>query len=767
MFGNDTKTGQQILETGPKNIRVPRCDIETFVLYGHMYLDHDLRVVREGRETKDYFYITLNSVIKHASLIDQKLHDIRICDPAVGSGAFPVGLLHEIVTCRSLINIHLEGYPVREDHEELSLYSERVATWLADRKRTAYYFKRHAIQECIYGVDIDSSAIDIARLRLWLSLIVDEEDFYELEPLPNLDYKFRRGNSLIGFPKDVPYNSDIELRLEELKKRFFSETSDIEKNKLRGEIESTINDLMNSVEQLAGYKIDFDFRLLFSEVWHEKNGFDIVVGNPPYVQIQKFSDQQIQRDWEKQGYCTFTKTGDIYCMFYEKGHSILREGGTLCFITSNKWMRAGYGQKMRRFLLDNTTILQLIDFGDWPIFSEATTYTNILFIAKAKQDINPKTWDLTNADRSTLSPYRLLDENKQGSPVFRVEAFVILTPDLAKIKQLVEDVGTPLKDWDISINYGIKTGFNEAFIIDGKKKDELISQDPKSAEIIKPILRGRDIKRYRIDYADLWLIVTLPSLNLDIDDYPAVHDYLKSFGKKLHQTGEIIGTDENGNPVKSRKKTVNKWYETQDQIAYHVEFKKAKIVYAEIVFDSAFYFDTSGIYPEATTFVLTGKSTAYLTALLNSELLTFSFRAFYAGGDLRGNTFRYKKVFLRNLPIVKADPLPRCQLKTLVDWVQCSKRANTKLQSKFLEQLIDGLVYELYLPDEIKAAGKDLLRHLGNLKPISDNMSDAEKLTVIQSEFDRLHDPNHPVRNHLETLDTVEEVRIIREALKK
>ena len=825
-------------------LHVPKADIETLIHKGHLFVENDATVLQalqriengEQKTTKHKDGLP-ESVKVNAKLIDDKLANIKICDPAIGSGAFPVGLLHEIVTAR------------------LALAPHSANQW------SAYDLKRHTIRESLYGVDIDPSAIDIARLRLWLSLIVDEDDFSSIEALPNLDYKIMQGNSLVEeywgvklfneefIQKDDGNEAKIQRlkerqgaiqteylalhranqltadkkrqleretksidksikdlrastakdprldlfdtrseakrkasQLERLHKDFFSACSPQQKKEIRQQIttleweliEATLTERnqLDSLEKLqqikqTGEKPFFLWKLNFPEVFKEKGGFDVVIGNPPYIQIQSFSGQQIQKDWEQQNYDTFAKSGDIYCLFYEKGHRLLHDGGGLCFITSNKWMRAGYGQKMREFLLRHTNIRQLIDFGDSPIFSEATTYTNILLFAKEKATQHSKAWDLSRAYRSAVSLERMLAENSQGATIFGEEAFVILPPELAAVKKRIEAVGTPLKDWNVSIYRGILTGFNEAFIIDSKTKDELIAQDPKSAAIIKPILRGRDIKGYRVDFADLWLIATFPALNLNIDDFPAVRDYLKSFGRTLHQTGETIGKDINGNILKSRKKTGNKWFETQDQIAYYPEFEKEKIIYAEIVFDSAFYCDQTGIYPEATSFVLTGATTKYLTALLNSELLTFVFRAFYAGGDLRGNTFRYKKVFLQNLPVIKADNHSRSQLETLVEWVQHSKHTNGKLVSAYFEQLIEGLVYELYFAAEIKAAGKEILKHLGELTPITDTMSDEEKLAIIQTEFDRLYDPRHPVRNHLETLDSVEEVRIIREALKR
>lgn len=743
---NEGSLRQRVLTEGRPRIKVPRTDLETFIRRGYLFLENDRRVTEAGKETRDYFYKTPQTVRAHVNEIDKLLADIRICDPAVGSGAFPLGLLHEIVQARLLVQ----------------LFKENKGDQL-----TPYQLKRHTIEQSIYGVDIDASAIDIARLRLWLSMIVDEEVYDDISALPNLDYKLVHGDSLVGIPEDMVRNHKLEEEIVALKQRFIHETEDAIKKQLRQSINQKIKHFLKTAESFANHPIDFDYRLFFSEVWVEKGGFDVVIGNPPYVQIQKYSGKPIQEYWKMQNYDSFTKTGDLYCLFYEKGYRILRKKGVLAFITSNKWMRAAYGKSLRVFFRKNTSIHQLIDFGDSPIFSEATTYTNILLFERSTEKNDPEIWDLSSKYRNANSLRRMLEETQPGAPLFSDDAYIIASPQMAKIKKQIETIGTPLKDWGISIYRGILTGYNDAFIITGKEKDKLIAADPKSAEIIKPILRGRDIKRYHAEFADLWLIATFPALNLNIDDYPAVRDYLKSFGRKLYQTGEIIGKDENGKTLKSRKKTGNKWFETQDQIAYYKEFEKEKIIYAEIVFDSAFYYDTSGIYPEATSFVLTGESVKHLTAVLNSELLTFAFRAFYAGGDLRGDTFRYKKAFLQNLPVIKPEGQISSILEILVEYVQLAKSTNQRLQSAYYEQIIDGLVYELYFPKEFETASKQLSSHLANLTSLTGKMTKEEKLAVIGKEFELLYDPHHPVRNKLETLDSVEEVRIIKEALNK
>ena len=222
---------------------------------------------------------------------------------------------------------------------------------------------------------------------------------------------------------------------------------------------------------------------------------------------------------------------------------------------------------------------------------------------------------------------------------------MILSEIEQRIKAKIEAIGTPLKEWNISINYGIKTGFNDAFIINGEKRAELIAQDPKSAEIIRPILRGRDIKRYGYEFADLYIITTFPSLKIDIELYPTVKQHLLSFGyDRLKQTGE----------KGARKKTNNKWFETQDSIGYWEDFFKEKLLYSEIVREPQFFFDKNGQFlAEATTFIMTGENLEYLYHLLHSKTITYFFKTFYAGGGLGGDGYRYKKVFLEKLPIPK------------------------------------------------------------------------------------------------------------------
>lgn len=236
------------------------------------------------------------------------------------------------------------------------------------------------------------------------------------------------------------------------------------------------------------------------------------------------------------------------------------------------------------------------------------------------------------------------------------DSWVILSPIEQSIKRKIESVGTPLKDWDIQINYGIKTGFNDAFIIRTEKRNEILDncsseeERTKTAELIRPILRGRDIKRYGYNWADLWLIATFPSRHYDIEDYPAVKNHLLSYGKeRLEQTGKKYMID--GEERKARKKTNNKWFETQDSISYWDDFFKPKIIFQEIVQESQFLLDfDKHFFCNDTGRIIIGEHLYHLLGILNSKLFFFAVKYFYGGGILGEHGIRMKHTFFENFP---------------------------------------------------------------------------------------------------------------------
>ena len=266
-------------------------------------------------------------------------------------------------------------------------------------------------------------------------------------------------------------------------------------------------------------------------------------------------------------------------------------------------------------------------------------------------------------------------------------SWIILSPIEQSIKRKIEAIGTPLKDWDVKIYRGILTGYNDAFIIDGKKKDELIAADPKSAEIIRPILRGRDIKRYSYEFANLYIIATFPSKMYNIDDYPAVKKYLLSFGiERLEQTGKTYRL--NGKTIKARKKTTNKWFETQDSISYWDDFSKQKIIWGEISDKPKFALDKKGEYSIVNTvFMMTGENLSYLITFLNSKLSEYYFSQIATTTGV--GTVRWLKYKIELLPI----PPVNCINKTIVDKLEglCDIKNTNDVSN-----LIDETIYTIY-----------------------------------------------------------------------
>ncbi|PWE25417.1 Eco57I restriction-modification methylase domain-containing protein, partial [Aliarcobacter skirrowii] len=325
-----------------------------------------------------------------------------------------------------------------------------------------------------------------------------------------------------------------------------------------------------------------------------ENSFDVVIGNPPYVRQEAIKEQ---KEALSKIYKVANGTADLYVYFYELALNMLKPNGLKGFICSNKFFRAKYGENLREYILQNTTILQIADFNGVKIFEDATVDSAITIFQKQKAD-NNSTFKVVDVD--LINSY----EMKQSD--LTKTSFSFSNPKELAIKQKIEKIGILLKDWDINIYRGILTGFNEAFIIDEATKNELIKKEPKSAEIIKPLLKGRDIKKYNYEFNNLFLISTFPALKLDINEYPAIKEYLETFGKRLEQTGE----------KGSRKKTANKWFEIQDNIAYYKEFEKNKIIYPEIASNpNAFEYDKNGYYLDKTAFLIEGNNFKYIISI--------------------------------------------------------------------------------------------------------------------------------------------------------
>ena len=421
-------------------------------------------------------------------------------------------------------------------------------------------------------------------------------------------------------------------------------------------VKKEIAELESYFEEINSNKIylgAFEWRIEFPEVLDADGnfiGFDCVIGNPPYIQLQSMgTDADVL---ERMKYKTYVRTGDIYCLFYEQGMNLLKPNGCLCYITSNKWMKAGYGKELRQYFVSETNPVLLIDFAGVKVFDTATVDVNILMLQKAI-NVQRTFACITQGINGLQNLSDFVQQNGSECDFSSADSWVILSPIEQSIKRKMETVGTPLKDWNINIYRGVLTGYNEAFIITTEKRDEILancqSEDERTrtAELIRPILRGRDIKRYGYDWAKLYLIATFPSRHYDIEQYPAVKQHLLSFGKeRLEQTGKTYSV--NGEKVKARKKTNNKWFETQDSISYWEDFYKPKIVWGNLNLTASYAMiqDNSFINAPSPMIVPASK---FLLAVLNSQLADYYIR--HLGVTRNGGYFEYKPMFVEKLPV--------------------------------------------------------------------------------------------------------------------
>ena len=646
--------------------------------------------------------------------IADKLKAVKILDPACGSGAFPMGLLNRMIDI-------LERISPNEDIYELKL---------------------SVIENCLYGSDIQSIAAQITKLRFFISLICNcEKDAskpnFGIPTLPNLETKFVSANSLIAKKKeDIQLNlfkseeiESIKKELHQIRHLHFSAKSTSTKHRLREKdlalreklielLSDENNFASDDAKQLAEWN-PYDQNAVspfFDPEWMfgVNNGFDIVIGNPPYIQLQN-NGGELAKLYEGCGYSTFARTGDIYCLFYEHGWQLLKKVGHLCYITSNKWMRAGYGEKTRGFFANKTNPMLLIDFAGVKIFESATVDTNILLFSKSSNQ--HKTVCAVTNKQNKDSVKNLSDFVQQQNSVCDFdssESWVVLSPIEQSIKKKIEAVGTPLRDWNINIYRGVLTGCNEAFIINTEKRDEILAncqtddERTRTAELIRPILRGRDIKRYAYEWAELWLIATFPSRHYNIDEYPAIKQYLLSFGiERLEQTGKIHIV--NGEKVKARKRTSNKWFETQDSISYWEDFSKPKVVYMEIQTDNpeegypfpCYSYDDNRCIVLNTAYIMSSETTdpRYVLGILNSRLGKFLVKLYVT--QLQERQFRMLSQYVMKFPIAHPTKEQENEMIHLVQDVLVH-------QSLASEKRIDNLAFQIYGLTEIEI--KSLIR---------------------------------------------------------
>jgi len=648
----------------------------------------------------------------------ERVLDLKVVDPAMGSGHFLVSACDYLARRIAELEAALTGNETEEA--------------VPDLKRTV------AIRS-LYGVDLNPLATELAKLSLWLHTVAKgkplsfldhhlrtgnsmigatrkdltrppsgktfEIGLWESRLVEDLGKAIRHLGFIKGAAGDS--RSDIQAKKEEwalvntwvgkykqaadvwLSPHFGNKLADAEYSQV---IEAAAANALERVEErpffvhareIATEKRFFHWELEFPDVFFDRfgrpldnPGFDAVIGNPPYVRQEQLSKNKA---YFKTAYATYAGTADLYVYFYERAHRLLRNGGWFGMITSNKFIRAAYGAALRTYLAENAHIEKLIDFGDLPVFPDVSAYPCIVLAVKGTS--GPTRYlRVHSLEFDSLS--RLIKTTAAKLPTDAISGadWRLMSADEYAILKKMERKSVPLKVWlgDRKINYGIKTGFNKAFFIDEETRARLIVEDPKSAELIKPLVIGEDIKRYKIEYKGRYLIFTRRGVNIDC--YPAIKEHLEQFKTELNpRPPDWKRTTQGRWP--GRKPGSYKWYEIQDTIDYYADFKKPKIVYPVIAPKNTFGFDTSNVFSNDKTFIIPNADYFCLT-LLNSAL--GSIWAQSTLSRLRGGFLEYRAQSMVKFPIRRiAFVTPKEERARLVEeGKNLYRNALTKLRSE-------------------------------------------------------------------------------------
>ncbi len=529
---------------------------------------------------------------------------LKILDPACGSGAFLNQALNYLL-------------------EEHTFIDESIKMLMGGSVLGLYDVKKGILENNLYGVDINSEAVEIAKLSLWLRTV---ESGRKLNKLAD---KIKVGNSLID---DKSVADDAFVWEEE-----------------------------------------------FAEVFAQ-GGFDVVIGNPPYVRQELLNAED--KAYFKEHYKTYHGTADLYVFFVERAYSLLRDNGLFSYIFPNKWMRANYGKALREWLKDKK-VEEIIDFGDLNVFEDATTYPIVMKMSKSSEVGIFKSLELNTLEFADLEMYVEKHHALTDQTRLDVKGWTLSDVLVQKLMEKITNAGTPLGEYvNGAIYRGVLTGLNEAFVINEETKERLINEDAKSVEVIKPFLAGRDIKRYETPHADNYLIFT--RRGIDINSYPAIKAYLEQYKEQLMPKPKDFKGKWEG-----RKSGKYEWFEIQDTVAYWENFEKPKIIYPNILAKPEFTYDYMSNYTNQKCFII-ATSDLKLLAYLNSTLMFFLFQQLLP--KLRGGFFEPSSIFFLKFPVPK-----NIQSKDLDIFAKQQFEYYQSFQAKkqkFLKRVTDNLVIE-------------------------------------------------------------------------
>ena len=779
---------------------IPHADLALFLRLAERFADF------EARETKAHADKRLpEAIARNAARLDDLLATVTVCDPAIGSGAFPVGMMHEIVRARMALTPSLAKQPAADAASPPG----RIGN---SHGRTSYELKRQAIHHSLYGVDFDPGAVEIAKLRLWLSMVVDENEISDIQPLPNLDYKIMQGNSLLeefegvrlfddkvlkrpdedrgqriaelkekmrvlqaaaihahgegrrgaavklSAERDLARlkktrdallhnetHEDIELdaeeswrrlaRLQQLHEEFFKESNRKKKDDIRTELERLEWDFMRATLREQGReaalaelerasakhrKPFFLWWLHFSDIKQKRGGFDIVIANPPFVLLQGDIRDEALRETFKRLYKVAAYKIDFYHLFIEQGVKLLRDDGAICFITPSNFVSNNYAVGLRNYLLENTTLDRLV-FFDEQVF-EASVH-NLVFVARKSAPADNQTAfckaELPDGEFALTELYRV----RQKDLVTNYSFLILRENPGAEVLLAHMESGTSRLGQLSDIAFGMQLRDRSKF-----PEDVVENPPPKEnlTEFHKPCYTGKDITRYNVRFQNRYCYFNREAMRGGCWD------------ERLH-------------------------------------FAKDKILVRQIGLYPEGGIDANGYPVLNTAFMIVANSEGiaarFLLGLINSSVIRFYWLNRF--GDGRKTFPKIKGEYLKLLPVPNAARSDRSSIETLVDYVQWLRRSGVvigelpdspggTLLAGYFEQWVNALIYELFFPEPLHAAGLHFFRlaEAAELAPLAE-MKPGTELTRLRAKFEQLYQSHHPLRRNLLALESIEEVRII------
>ncbi len=756
-----------------------------------------------------------------ANALVAAIENLKVLDPACGSGAFPMGILAKLFIAlqkldpdnrrwreqnlaplqQRLAGARKTPDPVQRDAEisDAEAALEKHKKDFADPAYADYTRKLYLIEKCIFGSDIQPIAVQIAKLRFFIALIVSQpidrnKPNWNITPLPNLETKIVAANTLFGVPRhgaqgsllDDPAIAEKEAELRDANAAYFTARTRATKKRRKEKVQKLHEELVALLKRdgfVTACDADrmarwdpfdqnrhadfFDVEWMFGMPRARDNSeavFDIVIGNPPYIRHEDIKELTPILKNVYQYECGSSRA-DLYVFFYERSVKLLKPHGVLSFITSNKWYRAKYGEGLRLFMATHTRLNSIIDFGDEAVF-KAIAYPTIVIATRREKPINPP----PAADMVRALNWSQEHPVEAFPTIFATESFEVPQAELKKEGWQLEPplkrqllartrvAGKPLGEYvNGRFYYGIKTGLNDAFVIDGATRERLIAEDPKSAELIKPYLRGRDVKRWKVEWAGLYLITFPFGFHEKLESYPAVLRHLTQFEEALRKRGQCTSS-RNG-----KGEGQHHWLELDNnpKESYLAEFDQPKIFVPAIEDGVEYAPDLAGYCGNDKTNIIVTEEWRYVLGVLNSSVSWWFTQQTFSGKQ--GGFYEFKPMYVSQIPIPFATEQQKALLSSIVDGVMAS------YDPRF-EQLINGLVFELFFPDDLHRANIRLfdacekagIAKLATLSPSLSPASGREGLIAAANDLaTRIFATSHPIYAMLFDLQALDVVRIV------